>query len=87
MSGATSNTTDDAVAIDSGRLSQTILREAPDAIIYADTRGIIRLWNDGAERVFGFAEAEALDQSLDIIIPESGLFRHDAEREHPVRRR
>jgi hypothetical protein len=42
MSGATSNTMDDAVAIDSGRLSQIILREASDAIIYAGTRGIIR---------------------------------------------
>ena len=76
MSGATSNTTDDAVAIDSGRLSQTILREAPDAIIYADARGIIRFWNHGAERVFGFAEADALGQSLDIIIPESLRARH-----------
>jgi PAS domain S-box-containing protein len=70
MSGAISNTTDDAATIDSGRLSQTIVRETPEAIIYADTQGIIRFWNLGAERVFGFAEAEALGQSLDIIIPE-----------------
>ena len=49
MSDATSNTTDNAVAIDSGRLSHTIVREAPDAIVYADARGIIRFWNRGAE--------------------------------------
>jgi PAS domain-containing protein len=67
---------DDAVAIDSGRLSQIILREASDAIIYAGTRGIIRFWNHGAEQVFGFAEGEAPGQSLDMIIPESLRARH-----------
>src|SRR5437588_8859957 len=76
MSGATSNTTGKAVSIDSGRLSQTIVREAPDAIVYADAQGIIRFWNHGAERTFGFAETEALGQSLDIIIPEGLRARH-----------
>ena len=33
MSGAISNTTDDAIVIDSYRSCQTIVREAPDAII------------------------------------------------------
>ena len=76
MSDATSTITDNAVAIDIGRLSDTILREAPDAIIYADAQGIIRFWNLGAARIFGFAEAEALGQSLDIIIPEGLRARH-----------
>jgi PAS domain S-box-containing protein len=76
MCGATSNTTDNAAAIDSGRFSETIVRQAPDAIIYADARGIIRFWNHGAERVFGFADTEALGQSLDIIIPEGLRARH-----------
>ena len=76
MSDATSTITDNAVAIDIGRLSHTILREAPDAIIYADAQGIIRFWNLGAARIFGFAEAEALGQSLDIIIPEGLRARH-----------
>jgi len=47
-----------------------ILADTPDAIIYADTEGIIRAWNAGAESVFGFSAAEALGQSLDLIIPE-----------------
>jgi PAS domain-containing protein len=47
-----------------------------DAMIYADAEGVIRLWNRGATRVFGFAEAEALGCSLDIIIPESLRERH-----------
>ena len=47
-----------------------------DAIIYADAEGVIRRWNQGAVRIFGFAEAEALGRSLDIIIPENLRERH-----------
>ena len=47
-----------------------ILDQAPDAILYADRDGIIRLWNRAAEGIFGYAEAEAVGQSLDLIIPE-----------------
>lgn len=47
-----------------------ILRSMPEALIYADLEGIIRRWNPGAETVFGFTAAEALGQSLDLIIPE-----------------
>ena len=47
-----------------------------DAIIYADAEGVIRLWNRGACRVFGFTETEALGRSLDIIIPEGLRERH-----------
>ena len=47
-----------------------ILIDTPDALIYADREGVIRAWNPGAEAVFGFSAAEALGQSLDLIIPE-----------------
>jgi PAS domain S-box-containing protein len=47
-----------------------------DAIVYADAEGVIRVWNRGATRVFGFAEAEAVGHSLDIIIPENLRERH-----------
>ncbi|MFO7578112.1 MAG: PAS domain S-box protein [Pelovirga sp.] len=53
-----------------------IVEEAPDAILYSDREGIIRLWNRGAELVFGFSAAEALGQSLDLIIPEKLRARH-----------
>jgi PAS domain S-box-containing protein len=72
MSDATSSTTDNVVE----RFALTLAREAPDAIVYADSQGVIRFWNHGAERVFGFAEGEALGQSLDIIIPERLRARH-----------
>jgi len=51
-------------------LSQQIVEKAADAIIFADTDGIIRLWNAGAEAIFGYPAAEALGQTLDLIVPE-----------------
>jgi PAS domain S-box-containing protein len=58
-------------------LCQQIVTEAHDAIMVADREGVIRLWNQGAERMFGFSAAEALGQSLHIIIPENLRERHD----------
>jgi PAS domain S-box-containing protein len=50
--------------------------DCPDAIIYADRDGKIRFWNRAAARIFGFAEREALDQTLDLIVPEGLRARH-----------
>lgn len=61
---------------DADRFARTLAREAPDAIIYADAHGRIRFWNQGAERIFGFPENEAVGQTLDIIIPENLRKRH-----------
>ena len=55
---------------------ERILRAAADAIVYADAEGVIRFWNAGAERIFGYAGAEAVGQSLDLIIPERLRARH-----------
>jgi PAS domain S-box-containing protein len=57
-------------------LDGRIVREAADAIIAADLSGKITLWNGAAERLFGYSAAEALAQSLDLIIPESQRKRH-----------
>jgi PAS domain S-box-containing protein len=54
----------------------SFIRNAPDAIVYADEAGVIRFWNRGAERIFGFAANEAIGQSLGIIIPETLRARH-----------
>ena len=54
----------------------TLLRSMPDAVVYADAAGVIRFWNEGAERMFGHAASDALGQSLDIIIPASLRQRH-----------
>lgn len=67
---------DPAAAFDFERFVRMLVREAADAIVYADAEGRIRFWNRGAERVFGFAEAEALGRSLDLMIPERLRARH-----------
>jgi PAS domain S-box-containing protein len=58
------------------RDAATLLRETPDAVVYADAQGLIRFWNTGAERIFGHLATEVLGQSLDIIIPQSLRQRH-----------
>lgn len=47
-----------------------ILRSMPEALIFCDLQGVIQVWNRGAEKVFGWFSAEAVGQSLDLIIPE-----------------
>lgn len=47
-----------------------ILRSMPEAVIFSDLEGIVRVWNGGAEKIFGWSAAEAIGQSLDMIIPE-----------------
>jgi PAS domain S-box-containing protein len=53
-----------------------LIAGAGDAIVVSDAQGSITLWNPAAERVFGFTEAEALGQSLDLIIPLRQRQRH-----------
>ena len=48
-----------------------------DAIIVADANEKIVLWNPAATRIFGFTEAEALGQTLDLIVPERQRQRHN----------
>jgi len=55
---------------------QQLLGEAPDAIMAADRDGMVIYWNRGAELIFGHAAAEAVGQSLDLIIPENLRGRH-----------
>jgi PAS domain S-box-containing protein len=53
-----------------------LLTATSDAIIAADKDNIVRFWNPGAERIFGYTQHEAVGQSLDIIIPERLRKRH-----------
>lgn len=53
-----------------------LLDDAPDAILVSDNKGVISFWNKGAEQVFGYSAAEAVGQSLDLIIPENLRARH-----------
>lgn len=51
-------------------LAARLLQQAPDAIIFAGTDGIIQIWNAAAESMFGHPAATALGRDLDLVIPE-----------------
>lgn len=56
-----------------------ILQTAKDAIIAVDEKQLIVLFNQGAEKIFGFKTEEILGQPLDKLIPERYI---DAHRLH-----
>ena len=62
--------------MEDGQLYRVIVEGSPDAIIFGDADGIIRLWNAGAEAMFGYRAAEAIGKSMDLIIPDRLRPRH-----------
>ena len=57
-------------------LFRRIVESSPEAIVCSDRDGIIRIWNGGAEAIFGYGAREAVGESLDIIVPEKMRERH-----------
>ncbi len=58
------------------KLCKKIVENSNEGIIFSDREGIIRLWNKGAELIFGYTAEEALGKMLDLIIPEKHRARH-----------
>jgi PAS domain S-box-containing protein len=56
--------------MDAEQRARLLLDGAPDAVIFAGPDGRIVEWNAAAEAVFGYSAAEAVGESLDLIIPE-----------------
>ena len=55
---------------------KTVIHAAQDAIIMLDPEGKINMWNDSAERIFGYTVDHALNQNLHkLLAPER--FRED----------
>ncbi len=55
-----------------------VVESSDDAIVSKDLNGIILSWNRAAERIFGYSAAEAIGQSIKIIIPEDRHSEEDA---------
>jgi len=66
------------LTLDRSRQMAAIVASSDDAIVSKDLNGIIRSWNQGAERLFGYKADEAVGKPIRLIIPDD---RQDEERD------
>ena len=57
------------LADESEALLAAIVDTSDDAIVSKTLEGVILSWNAGAERLFGYSAAEAVGQSINLIVP------------------
>ena len=51
-------------------LYRALIEGLADAMIFTDRDGLIRVWNSGAEAVFGHRADEIIGKSLDVLVPD-----------------
>ena len=56
---------------------QSIFESAVDGIIVIDARGVIKAFNPGAERLFGYRADEVLGQNVNLLMPSPDREQHD----------
>jgi len=55
---------------------QAVSHSTTDAIVTLNKEGLIILWNEGAEHIFGYSSLEVIGQSIELIIPEKYQAQH-----------
>ena len=55
-----------------------IIESATDAIVTADSEGVIVTWNPAATSMFGYAADEVIGRSLTVLVPERFHAAHTA---------
>jgi PAS domain S-box-containing protein len=77
-----------AIAIDNARLHESdrrlaaIVETSADAIGSKDLNGIVRSWNQGAERLFGYTAEEMIGRPITVVIPADRRNEEEAILEH-----
>jgi two-component system, LuxR family, sensor kinase FixL len=56
---------------------RSILATVPDAMVVIDERGYILSFSAAAEKMFGFSEADVLDENVSMLMPSPDRERHD----------
>jgi PAS domain S-box-containing protein len=56
------------------RRQAQIIEQIHDAVIETDLQGVIRLWNRGAERIYGYASSEAIGQHVSFLYFPEDLY-------------
>jgi len=69
LRGTTQDITERRQAQEARSRLASIVESSDDAIISKNLDGIIVSWNRGAEDMFGFSEAEAVGQPIEILVP------------------
>ena len=69
MTGAETEVTERDCAEEELRRLATVVRDSNDAVIVQDLEGKILAWNRGAEKMYGWSEAEALQMNIRATIP------------------
>jgi PAS domain S-box-containing protein len=63
--------------LEAERRFRRVTDAATDAIVSADSGGVLRSWNKGAERMFGWQAQEVIGEPLTVIIPHRLRARHE----------
>jgi PAS domain S-box-containing protein len=64
--------------------SDSIIRTSMDGIITISETGILETFNAGAQRIFGYTEAETIGKNIKMLMPEPYQSEHDSYLAHYV---
>ncbi len=68
--GVFTNLTTVKKLIEQDSLAQQIVQHSTEAIVVLDTNRKIKLWNNGAVKMFGYKESDVLNESINFLIPK-----------------
>src|SRR5690242_19594404 len=61
---------------------RSVTQSVDEAIVISDACGKIMFWNEGAEKIFGYAEADIIGRPLALLIPMPSSALRDGKLEH-----